>query len=75
MIVFILWGKTLEKYFGTILYALYNLVLGILSNLLVIAIAYFKYACMPDIVSNGSLSILTDLKMVFSGGPRALWRC
>lgn len=48
MVVFILWGTGLEQHFGTILYAVLNLVIGIISNLISLGLQYGLADYMPD---------------------------
>ena len=40
MIIFLVWGPVLERHFGTILYAILNVFIGFISNLMTLGIQY-----------------------------------
>lgn len=56
MTIFLIWGKDLEMYFGTITYAFLNFWIGILSTLMNLGFAYFKYSYVPEFIDKKDLA-------------------
>mmetsp|Transcript_982 Transcript_982/g.1763 ORF Transcript_982/g.1763 Transcript_982/m.1763 type:complete len:306 (+) Transcript_982:2-919(+) len=67
MVMFLLWGVDLEKYFGTLFYMCLNLAIGLLSNLINCYVAVFQAYYVPRTVF-GSDAII-------SGGHHVLAKC